>query len=395
MIYEETEKFSQEAENVAKQPHMQKLKEETKSLIADFSGREALDRFLQCFRNLASSIRNDQEANNYISDVKSFILETRDPYNLRTEDFKQRSRDLVERGRRLQERLRNKSEVEEFLNAGDNLVNNIQNDQIISSLRERAGILVDDFTYRDFQGNLQLDTQMLGNIRKVIVPVLADALKYIPIPRLEDKNEKREYAVDNIVLCGYDIIPENIFVHLESDSWVNVKELETEVSHTSLVVSLRNFRTEIKDIKFRYKRLQFPQMEESGVVSFRIGGKGANLTMGFRIDQRPSDVLPKFTGGQVNFSISDMDIQFDRTTLTHDILVPMITSLWKRNLIHAIERAVEKNLGGIVNDIGKKLSESVGAWEPRFAQKLNWMTDTVKRGEFSSTYRARQEKLSS
>jgi uncharacterized protein YeeX (DUF496 family) len=374
---------------------MQILREETKSLIAELSGRESLDRLLQSIRNLANSIRNDPEANQYITDLKSFILQTRDPYNLRTDDFKQRSRELVDRGRALMDRLRNKTEVEEFLNAGENLLNNIQNDQLVATLRERAGILVDDITYRDIQGNLHLDTNVLGNIRKVIVPVVADALKYIPIPRIEDKNDKREYVIENIVLCGYDVIPENIFVHLESDSWVNVKELETEKFNTSLIVSLRNLRTEIKDIKFNYKRLQFPQMEESGVVSFRIGGRGASLTMGFRVDQFPGDALPKFTSSQVNFSIQDMDIEFDRNTLSHDILVPMVTSLWKRNLIHAIERAVEKNLGGVVNDIGKRLSDSVVGWEPRFAQQLNFMTESAKRGEFSSTYRARQEKLSS
>jgi len=269
---------------------------------------------------------------------------------------------LVDRGRALMDRLRNKTEVEEFLNAGENLLNNIQNDQLVATLRERAGILVDDITYRDIQGNLHLDTNVLGNIRKVIVPVVADALKYIPIPRIEDKNDKREYVIENIVLCGYDVIPENIFVHLESDSWVNVKELETEKFNTSLIISLRNLRTEIKDIKFYYKRLQFPQMEESGVVSFRIGGRGANLTMGFRVDQFPGDALPKFTSSQVNFNITDMDIEFDRNTLSHDILVPMVSSLWKKNLIHAIERAVEKNLGGVVNDIGKRLSYSVVCW---------------------------------
>jgi hypothetical protein len=300
---------------------------------------------------------------------------------------------LIERGRRLTDRLRNKDEVDEFLNAGDNLIDNIQNDKLVNSLREHAGILVDDLTYRDVQGNVHLDTQLLGNIRRVIVPVMADALKYIPIPRIEDRNRERQYVVENIVLCGYDVIPENIYIHLESDSFVSVKELETERAHTSLIIALRNFRTEIKDIKFYYKRLQFPQMEESGLVTFRIGGRGANLTMGFRVDQLPGETMPKFTAGQVNFSISDMDIEFDKSTLTHDVLVPMVTSLWKRNLIHAIERAVEKNLSGVINDIGKRLSEAIVGFEPRLAQQLNWMNDTVKKGDFSSTYRARQEKL--
>jgi len=396
MLYQEAAvPMTENAQAVTTGPHTQKLKEETKDLVAEFSGRKSLDRFLDSIRAFYNTIRKDSEAPTYLKDLKSFILTTRDPQHVRSEEFRQQSRDLIERGRRITDRLRNTREVDDFLNASDALLNNINNNELVATLRERGGIVVDDLTYEDDEGKRQLNIQLLLNIRKVIVPVMADALKYIPIPKIEDRNGKREYVVDNIVLCGYDVIPENIFVRLEADSWINVKELEAERSHTSLIVALRNFRTEIKDIKFHYKRLSFPQMSESGVVTFRIGGKGANLTMAFKVEQRPSDTVPKFTGGRVDFFIDQMDIEFDKSTLNHDILVPMITSLFKRNLIHSIERAVEKNLGGAINDMGQRLTDALTGLEPRFSTRLNELSDKVKRGEFSHTYRQRQEKLTS
>jgi len=288
--------------------------------------------------------------------------------------------------------LRYKPEVEEFLNAADKLIENLKNDELISELHERAGILMEDLTFEDAEGNRQLDTECLGNIRKVIVPIIADAVKYIPIPTFEDSNPTREYIVENVVLCGYDVIPENIFVHLESDAWVSVKELETERSHTRLVISLRNIRMELKDVHFCYKRKSFPKMEESGRVTLRIGGQGAALTITFLVDQLLGDTAPRFTAGQVNFHIDDMDIEYDRATLTHDVLVPMITSLFKRNFIHSIERGVEKNLDSLVNGIGLRLSESL-IGENRFAKQLESMAASVKHGEFSRRYRMRQEKL--
>jgi hypothetical protein len=291
------------------------------------------------------------------------------------------------------DQLRYKPEVEAFLNSSDELLDNLKNDDLVSSLRERAGILVEDLSYVDTNGNRQIDTQVLGNIRKVIVPVLADSLKYIPVPRIEDSNSSREYVIENLVLCGYDVIPDNIFVHLESDSWVSVRELETECSRTRLVISLRNLRTEIKDIKFYYKRKSFPKMEESGLATLRIGGRGATLTITFRVDQKPGDPVARFTSGHVDFEIDHMDIDYDRATLTHDILVPMITGLFMGSIVHAIERAVEKNLGSVVNDIGIRLSEAVVGSEPRFNKQVESMTESVKEGEFSKRFRKRQEKL--
>jgi hypothetical protein len=289
--------------------------------------------------------------------------------------------------------LRYKPEVENFLNASDELMENLKNDEFVSTLRERAGILLEDITYEDSQGNRQIDTQVVGNIQKVIVPVLADALKYIPIPKIEDANEQREYIVDNVVLCGYDIIPDNVFVHLESDSWLNIRELETERSKTRLVISLRNIRTELKDVKFYYKRKVFPKMEDSGLVTLRIGGSGATLTITFGVDQRPGDSVSKFKGGHVDFHIDDMDIEFDRATITHDILVPMITSLFKRNIIYSVERGVEDSLGEVVNDIGRRLSDALIGSGERLSKQFETMTESVKRGEFARKYRKRQEKL--
>jgi len=391
MLYEESEEVNQKTEAATNMTHTKKLAEETKDLVAEFTGHDALDRFTNSSRTLAKRLREDEETRSYLKELKAYILETRDPQQVKTEEFKLRSKELLERGRLLMNKLRYQSEVTEFLDSADKLIENLKNDEFVASLRERAGILVDDLTYEDEKGNKQLDTQLLSNIRKVIVPVLADALKYIPIPRISDSNGKRDYVIENVVLCGYDVIPDHIYVHLESDSWVSLRELETEKSRTRLVLSLRNIRTEIKDVQFYFNRKVFPQIEDSGRVTVRIGGKGANLTITFRVDQQPGEANARFTGGRVDFSIDNLDIEFDRSTLKHDVLLPMLTGLFKQQIIRNIERSVEKNLGGIVNDIGKRLSDALVG--NRFTRQLERISDTVKKGEFGRRFQKRQEKL--
>jgi hypothetical protein len=276
------------------------------------------------------------------------------------------------------------------LDAGDRLLKNLKNDELLNALRERAGVFVEDLTYEDTDGNRQIDLEVLSSIRKQVLPVLVDAFKYIPVPRIEESNEWRDYVIENLTLCAYDIIPENIRVRLESDYDFNVKELETEVAHTKLVLELKHLRTEMKDIKFYIKRKSFPVMEESGKVTLRVGGEGANLRVNLLIDQKQGEQA-KFTEGKVEFTIDDLEFDFDMSTLSHEVLVPMITSLYKRNIVHGIERAVEKNLGQFINGISNQLSAAMLGFQPRFSMQLETFRQRVKQGEIHRTYQERMQ----
>jgi hypothetical protein len=394
-VYDESHSVAQEAKESVQQPHTQKLQEETKDLISQFTGRETLDRFIDNFYNMIDRLRQDQEWRTYFSDLRHFILDTKNPESLQTEEFRQKTRDLAERGRALMDRMRDDHTVDNFFNSANELLDNLKNEEFIGMLRERAGILYQDLTYVDTQGNRQLDTKLLTNIRKFVVPMLADALKYIPIPPIQDSNSKREYIVENIVLCGYDIVPENISVHLVMDSSVNLKEVETERGRTELVISLRNFRTELKDVHFYFKRKVFPELEDSGRVTVQLGGKGATLTMTFQIDYVPEESMTKFSGSKVDMYIDDMDFNFDRSSIKHDIFLPMVTSLFKRTIIHSIKRNVEKGLAGLINDLGYSLTKSMAESETRkrFQNQLDWMAGTMKKEDFGRIYQQRVQKL--
>jgi hypothetical protein len=319
-----------------------------------------------------------------------FILETKDPQQVKTEEFKQQSRALVERGRGLIDKWKDKTELNDFLDAGDRLLENLKNDDLLCSLREQAGIFVEDLTYMDSDGARQIDLEVLSSIRKLVVPVLADAFKYIPVPRIEESNEYRDYVIENLTICAYDIIPENIRVRLESDYDFNTKELETEHAYTKLVLELKHLRTEMKDIKFYIKRKTFPELEESGKVTLRVGGDGANLKFIFLIEQKQGEQA-KFKEGKVEFNIDAMDFDFDMSTLSHEVLVPMITSLYKRKITHGIERAVEKNLGDVINGVSNQLSTAMLGFQPRFNMQLEAFRQRVKKGEIHRTLQERQK----
>jgi len=300
---------------------------------------------------------------------------------------------LASRGRQLVQEKRYEDALNDVLDRANTILDNIQNDEFVTALRHHAGLVAEDLSYVDTEGHVQVDMEMLGKLRSVIVPVLAESLKYIPIPRVEDYNENRDYWVDNIVLCGYDVVPENVRFQIESDSEVSLRYIEMNKSYTKLIVTLKEIRTELKNLEFYYKKKTFPEMKEQGRVTLRLTGDGATLQMIFRVDQGPEDKVPVLGDGEVHFQIHKMNIEFDKDSLKHNILVPMLTNLMKNQIQLQIEKDVEANLEKFVKTIGDQLTESMVKVNRPFMTGFNKMRGIIKETEVAQINEKRKEKL--
>jgi len=330
---------------------------ETEALVASFTGKPILERWKSELKYIVNTTQNNEELRKYFSDVRSFIKTTKSEAEVRSEVFKQRTRELTDRGRALFKKFSEVLNFKSFFATTRKLLKNFQDDKFIQALRHQAGIVRSDFTYIDSEGREQLDTHMITNLQKVILPVIADSLKYVPIPRIGSSTQNQEYWIDNIVLSLYDILPDNLLFHIESYTNVSLKELELKESKTHLIVELDHIITEVKDIEFYFKQKSGIEISDSGRVSLQFKGNGASLRMIFTMLQESSDSVPRITEGFARFKISDMDIKLDKATLNHDIMLPMLQKLFKGAIQSKIEKEIESNL----SDFLKKLADNLNA----------------------------------
>jgi hypothetical protein len=287
---------------------------------------------------------------------------------------------------------KNDQEIDNFLNSTMELLDNIKNDEFVKILRHQAGILTADISYVDIEGKTQVDTDLLSKLQSVLLPILAESLKYIPVPRITSKDNDREFWLDNITLCGYDILPENIRFHLESDSELSLKDIETKNVNTRLVITLDKLRTELKDMDFYYKKMTFPELVDQGKVTFRLAGDGASLKFVFNVIQDEMKTT-RLTEGYVSFHIHNMDIEFDKSTITHDVLLPFMSNLYKPQIMHQIETSVEENLTGLVQDIGQRLTNSLASVTRPLQTGIDMARKAVKSSPLAQVYEKRREKL--
>jgi len=373
--------------------HIRRIAQETADLVASFSGRETFDRFKNHLRSLVLQIQKNENLQGYLQELKEFILKTKSEDEIQSEEFRARSKELAYRGRELMRELREQEDLTSFLEASDDMMNNIKNDEFLQILRQQAGIVQSDLSFMDSQGKMQVDTGLLSKLQSALLPTLVDAFKYIPVPRIYSNDHEREFWLDNLVICSYDIIPENIKFHLETDSEVSVRDIEVKGTQTNLVIVFDKILTELKDISFFYRKKTFPSFEDQGKATFRIKGNGSKLTFTYTLDQGPQDTVPRISEGYASFDISDMSIEFDKTTLTHDMMVPLLTQMFKVQIRQQIEKEVENNLTGFMKNVGEMMTKSLTEINRPFRTGLEAAKEAVKSSQLSQVYQKRREIL--
>jgi len=377
----------------SKDPHIRKVVGETEALVSSFSGRETMEEFKYYLARLIRKSQEHEDLHTYLHQLKLFILSTKSEEEVCTEGFRKKSGLIAHRGRKLMRQLREDDDLKPFLKTTSVMIDNIKNDEFLQLLRNRAGIVQSDLSYVDPEGRVQVDTDMLGNLQRVLLPVLADSLKYIPMPKISSSDSKKEFCLDKIVLCSYDIIPENIRIHLETDSEFSVQDIGVKGTQTFLLIQLKHLRTEIKDVEFYFKKKKFPSFEDSGRATFRIKGEGASLTLTYNLQQGNGDSVPRILEGHADFYIADMSIEFDKDTLKHNVLLPTFTKLFKSTIKKKIEAEVENNLKTFMAKLGSLISSSIAQVNRPLLTGLDMARRNIKATELSQIYQKRREKL--
>jgi len=200
--------------------------------------------------------------------------------------------------------------------------------------------------------------------------------------------------VDNIVICAYDIIPDNLRFRIESDNELGIRDLHSRTSGTRMIVTLRNIRTEIKDLAFYFKRKTFPAVTENGRVTLTIGKEGAHLTLIFQIIHHENETAPRFGHGEAHFDISNLVIDFDKKSLHHDKLVPLLTGMFKKRIQRQIENSVETSLQKLMNTWGERLTQVLMTLNrPLLRPGMDTVRKTIQATPVAQVFERRQEKL--
>jgi len=342
----------------------EKLKEESKELIAQFSGREVLDRLFDQLQEVREKFENNAEAQQWWTEFKTLVEKIAKEYSDKW--IFDELRNHLNKGQDIFEDFR--PQINKIIDTISDIFDNMSNDEYVKDLQERLSIVSDDMYWVDAQGNRRLDVNAAKDVSAAVGEALREQLSHLSLGDVGGDSNGVRYRLANLNIDAK--IPEQIKFHLESDAVLNTAR-DTESSkrfdsELNLTTTLRGIEMCAKNVHFWYES---STLSESGVMDVFI--PSADLVIDFvyspsmpkgqttGFSQELGKGLYQFMRATTSFSVSDLDITYHKATLNHEILVPMLTGLFKPYLISRFESGVQDAMNNGLRETGTKISDLI------------------------------------
>jgi uncharacterized protein (DUF3820 family) len=353
-----SEEVKQKTEQYEPPESLMRAKEDALSLIAQFTDRDALDNFLNHLYKIRDTISSDYEASSFFYDARSYIRKTlENPALIDDEYHNRQSEELWNRARDLINKWSRKLDFEGLLYEGRYLILKIAQDPVTNKLIDDLKALGKDLIL-DSRGrpSLQVTSESVQQIRTMLVPIVLENLREVPIPRIEGSTPKYDYKIENLVFSGSEVIPDNVKVKMESDVDLNVYDLSTRKYPTStLTFKFREIKVHLRDIKFDFYRKVVPRIHDTGIADLDISGDRTRIIVKWRVTF--TEIGPVFSLLKCRCHIKGLSINVKQAH--HAWLYNFVTKLFHGSVKDSMEQAIENRIREILVGTAQNLNEMV------------------------------------
>jgi len=198
----------------------------------------------------------------------------------------------------------------------------------------------------DENGKTHPNVDTITQFRKIILPLLGDQINNLPLPAVEQADDKMAYGVEGVILRGKKLLPDRIDVDIKASVHLT-KDVPTT---TTMSLNVRDIGVEVDRAKFWFERYTFPKLSDQGNVELIIEG----LSLFFEISNAPLDSQhmfritrnPECRIHSLTFSITDA-----KHETAYKVLHPILQSVMKSQ----IQKAIEDNFGNLLGMLDRQL----------------------------------------
>jgi hypothetical protein len=345
----------------------ERVKEESKDLIAQFSGREVLDRLFEQLEDLRVDLKENEEAQTWWKEFKDILERTTKGYADQTD--LDRLRVQFDRSSDIFDKFR--PQLNDIIDTITQIFENMSNDEYVKDLQERLSIIMDDLYRMDAEGNKSLNTEMTREVTAAIGGILLDHFRSISVPDIRGSGNGVDYSLHNLNV--YASLPDVMQMHLESDVVIGIpserfSETRTRPEFRSelhLVVSMRGIELRADSVAFTYNSTM---LTESGLMDVRIPSADLSIffvyspfipSSGAGFTTKIEDPIRhryQFLRVKTYFIISNLEIEFNKASLKHNILSPALVGLYKSYLTHKFESEIQDALNEKLKEVGQQIT---------------------------------------
>ncbi|KAJ3126481.1 hypothetical protein HK098_007463 [Nowakowskiella sp. JEL0407] len=175
---------------------------------------------------------------------------------------------------------RYQDEIQSVLFEGQGIMRAIAEDQTLSSLSQDISSISRDLFYDEKTGRPRINVEIWPDVIQIL-PILADKLAYLPLPRIDSNDEEAHLILDHIFLKCSGILPDRVKISAE----VIMEKSETEsgvvaVGRNRAQVSLSGIQVSATDIAWMYRKKRgLITWADVGLMDMDIFGEGLNIDL--------------------------------------------------------------------------------------------------------------------
>jgi len=253
------------------------------------------------------------------------------------------------------------SEYEDHLKAtfqdANSLLNSIRNDPEVSrfskSLRTFAKSLA-----LDENGKMRIDVETMKQIGTVVVELLNNELKYIPLPHMEINFKGAELVTENAVIQVPDLVPNQVTIethtYTEFGSTSASNDTEKAKSEATIDINIKEIGLHIKKMNFEYSRHKFPKLETAGIANVDLAGDGMSLYLSLNTRTKDDDI---FQVKAVNCDIDKLRIRVHNTK--NDGLYNAMLAMFPGRIKVELQNRIQSSLEAMLIDLNNAIRDNL------------------------------------
>jgi hypothetical protein len=313
-------------------------------------------------KDFLHQLKENKELNSWRSDVRNLFRDViKKPEMIDEFSLTKRIEDLFDKGRQVFNNPQLRDSFNKVNEEMSTILQNIKEDPDIQNFNEKLEKFAENFTYTDEQGQRHFNTDLMGQMREFIAPLLIKQLENIPMPSLEGSNPDADWRVENLVFSGTDIIPDHVQINFRSDIDFNVKKMAADKTYTRALIQIDDIKVKLHDVHFWFKRKSFPQIEDEGIASLECSGDKATLRLLLEI--KGGMEHPSFAVSKVKCDIDKLNIDIKESQ--HSFIMSIAKWFYETKWKNEIERNVEENIKTAFNQLESGLSNVLEKYPPK------------------------------
>jgi len=350
-------------ETVQQSEHVDTAFQDSKKLLERFSDRP-LEPFLEKNKQLFAYVRGNQELRQWFNELVQFMRQVfENPNSVDEYDVTQRSEKLVNQAGQLTKDPQFKSKYTQVWSELQTIASSVRDDPDLKNLQEQTAVFLDNFTTVDANGQRQFNTDLMKELRSLLVPLFLAQLDNIPLPPVEGSNEDYDYYFDNMVLHGQEIIPDQVKFYSETEANVNVRELSSDKSQTKVFLQVASIQMKLSDIHFRFTKKTFPKLSDEGTANLSVqGDQGFSLKLQLKVELAQPENVPRFHLQTVDADIQKLKI--DIINAKHEFLLKLFAGIYQTRVKLMVEQNIEQKIKEMFGKIEGGLNQVFAKFPP-------------------------------